>query len=128
MIPRQVGVGVIAVGGQARLYALSGNTNQPNSCNGHAGSPILTSVEYFAHAVGAWTELPAKQSLPACQSFLGIAVLRGTLFVIGGWDATKIAVASAVSFDPRGANEDTTWPDIRSLPKASVAFGAAGRR
>ena len=75
-------------------------------------------VEAFDPQTNTWTVVT---SLGTARNALGLAVLRGKLYAVGGEGADGEDVATVEAYDP----EQNRWEEVAPLPSPRCALAAA---
>src|SRR5439155_526290 len=79
--------------------------------------PPLATVEAYDPASNTWT---TKASMPTARGGLGVAVVNGVLYAVGGEDGASL-LATVEAYDPTS----NTWTTKASMPTARVWLGVA---
>ncbi|KAG9348853.1 hypothetical protein JZ751_029170 [Albula glossodonta] len=96
-----------------RLYVMAGNAllGGGNHSEGNGEYVDILSVEFYSPASGQWT---AAAPMPLGQTDVGVAVLRGQLYVVGGYSWSSRCMVDVVQrYDP----EHDTWEQAFSVPE-----------
>jgi hypothetical protein len=102
------GVGVI----NGIIYAVGGTPTTPNCCT------PLTTLEAYDPVANTWTE---KAPMPTARFNLGVAVVNGILYAMGGTNGCPCSLATVEAYDPT----TDTWTTKASMPTAHSVFGTA---
>ncbi|KAJ8405937.1 hypothetical protein AAFF_G00308250 [Aldrovandia affinis] len=98
-----------------RLYVMGGN-----HFLGDGSYADVLSVEFYCPATGQWT---AAAPMPLGQSDVGVATLRGQVYVLGGYSWSSCCMVDMVQrYDP----ESDAWEHAFSLPEPMGGIRAFG--
>jgi energy-converting hydrogenase Eha subunit A len=100
-----LGVGVV----NGVLYAVGGESIGLTHCHFTGEGPFVGVVEAYDPVTDTWT---TRASMPTPRAFLGVGVVNGVLYAVGGGNCSGSAPGAVEAYDPVA----DTWTIKASMP------------
>jgi len=102
---QELGVGVI----NGILYAVGGLHDCNCTVNGRPGIFAVNTVEAYNPSTNTWT---TKSSMPSPRRQLGVGVVNGILYAVGGSTLDGVVMSTVEAYDP----STNSWTTKASMP------------